>query len=103
MPAAEGIHWACRGHQRGNSVRIIPTAAPLMIDQTLIGPRDSKPLLNAIATARQAWAAGAGNISEPSTLAVGTMTLNASTEATVPVKMPANCARNCLRGLAPSK
>ena len=49
------------------------------------------------------WAAGAGNWSEPSTEALGTSTRKASTMATVPMKMPEAWARNCLRGLAPSR
>ena len=46
---------------------------------------------------------GAGNWSDPRTLAVGTMTRKASTVATVPTKIPQNWARNCLRGFAPSR
>ena len=61
------------------------------------------PCESATATARQVWAAGAGNWSEPRTDASGTSSRNASTLTRVPTKMPANCARNCWRGWAPSR
>src|ERR1035437_9775689 len=37
------------------------------------------------------------------TEALETMIVNAKTLTTVPMKIPANCAMNCLRGLAPSR
>jgi hypothetical protein len=75
----------------------------MAIDQILTGSSASNPLLSARATTRQVCAAGAGNWSEPSTLAVGTMNLNANTVARVPMKMPQNCAMNWRLGCAPSR
>ncbi len=103
MPAAEGTRCAFFGKARASSGRMMPTRPPTTIDHTFIGSQDVRPSAIASATAFQVWAAGAGNWSVPSTEASGTSTRKESTVTSVPTKMPANCARNCLRGLAPSR
>src|SRR5262249_49600356 len=80
-----------------------PTRLRARMSQSLMGSSADKPLLSAIATADQVWAAGAGNWSVPSAWALGTSAANVNTVTTVPTKMPANWARNCCRGWAPSK
>ena len=54
-------------------------------------------------TAAQVCAAGAGNWSLPITSGLFTISVKANTLMSVPIKMPANCAMNCLRGCAPSR
>ena len=73
-PAAEGKYFWRFGNRTGKMDKIIPTTAPIAMDQTLTGAKASKPLLSAWATAPQVSAAGAGNWSVPSLEASGTST-----------------------------
>ena len=59
--------------------------------------------INAFATADQTRAAGAGNWSVPKSEGFVTSSEKTITVTIVPMKMPENCAMNCLRGCAPSR
>jgi hypothetical protein len=81
----------------------MPVNPPMTMHQILTGGMVWSPLAMASATPFQVWAAGAGNWSVPSTEALGTSTRKAATVTRVPMKIPANCAISCFRGLAPRR
>ena len=80
----------------------MPISPPINTAHSALVGSSPTPFANRSAMAFHALAAGIGNcLLSFSTL--GASAYQAGTIATVPKKMPANCARNCRRGFAPNK